>query len=294
MKLLSLFKNRILAFAFISGLFNMASAQNDSILFHDGTFEAGFYNSLDSNWAQYLIRVTPTAYPAQLMGVRAWFKDPADLLQRIRFVAYKDLSSTGVGAGTSAAIYTSPNPLAVPVGAITTLYEDLSGSNLQIATGDFYVGISQTKRPSTIALDHDTIPGYYLYQWYRTSVFSIINWVLLNTNYGFYGQYGITAYWRQITTGVEENEDFYDNINIMPNPVNNNTAIYWNLSKASKVTVELYNLVGQLEKTLVPGLLMASGDHSVNLNASEFADGIYLCRFNVNGVVVTKKITVSH
>lgn len=291
---LSTLKKLAMSLIIAIGLSTSATAQNDSLLYHDHSFESAFYNSLDSNWAQYLVRVTPTAYPAQLCGIRAWFKDPSDVDQRIRFTAYKDLTGAGSGCGTSAAIYTSPNRIPVPVTTLATLYEDMTSSNIQIATGDYYAGVSQTKKGSSIALDTDTLPNYYKRQWYRTSVFGFVNWAYHNTNFGSYGQYGITVYWKHITTGVDDVEPFTDNITIMPNPASTNTDIYWFLPNSAKVTVGLYNLVGQLEMTLVDGVSMNSGEQHINLDLTNVSNGIYLCRFDVDGVIVTKKITVSH
>ena len=59
-----------------------------------------------------------------------------------------------------------------------------------------------------------------------------------------------------------------------PNPFNPTTAINYVTPRAAKVTVTVYNTLGQRVMTLVDGLVQA-GQHQVNFNGADLASGIY-------------------
>jgi hypothetical protein len=64
-----------------------------------------------------------------------------------------------------------------------------------------------------------------------------------------------------------------------PNPFNPSTKINYYLPRESKVTVSIYNSLGQLVQTLVNGI-ENSGMHELNFNAAGLASGTYLYRLN--------------
>ena len=75
-----------------------------------------------------------------------------------------------------------------------------------------------------------------------------------------------------------------------PNPFNPSTKINFALAEPGKVSLEVYNILGEKVTTLV-NQEMTDGSHEVNFNASNFASGIYIYRLNVNDKFVdTKKM----
>lgn len=79
-----------------------------------------------------------------------------------------------------------------------------------------------------------------------------------------------------------------------PNPFNPNTHISFALPEASKVTLKVYNIAGQLVKTLVNDEL-AAGHHTVmwngtNSSGSEVGSGIYLYRLETEKFTSVKKM----
>ena len=76
-----------------------------------------------------------------------------------------------------------------------------------------------------------------------------------------------------------------------PNPFNPTTHIDFVLPRASKLTLRVYNLLGQEVSELVNGRLSA-GRHSVTFNANNFSSGIYFYRLQTGNKVLTKKLTL--
>ena len=79
-----------------------------------------------------------------------------------------------------------------------------------------------------------------------------------------------------------------------PNPFNPNTTIAFTLAKAGKVSLSIYNMKGQLVKTLQQGNL-ESGDHRLNWNGlddngMEVSSGLYLYRLESEGYTQTNKM----
>ncbi|MFH1194700.1 MAG: zinc-dependent metalloprotease family protein [bacterium] len=67
-----------------------------------------------------------------------------------------------------------------------------------------------------------------------------------------------------------------------PNPFNPTTVVKFSLPVDSKVSLKLYNVVGQEVKTLLEGT-RSSGTHEITLNASYLPSGIYFYTINAIG-----------
>ncbi|MCB0303474.1 MAG: T9SS type A sorting domain-containing protein [Calditrichaeota bacterium] len=74
-----------------------------------------------------------------------------------------------------------------------------------------------------------------------------------------------------------------------PNPFNPSTTIEYDLKQAAKVTLEVYNLLGEKMLTLVNGKQNA-GSHRVEFDAANLASGIYFYKLSVDNVSATKKM----
>jgi hypothetical protein len=68
-----------------------------------------------------------------------------------------------------------------------------------------------------------------------------------------------------------------------PNPFNPSTTITFALAADSRVTMKIYNIIGQELLILFKGELSA-GKHSVKFNASGYPSGIYFCRLEASGI----------
>ncbi|MFQ5870004.1 MAG: T9SS type A sorting domain-containing protein [Candidatus Zixiibacteriota bacterium] len=76
-----------------------------------------------------------------------------------------------------------------------------------------------------------------------------------------------------------------------PNPFNASTTIGYDLPRASRVTLEIYNLVGQKVATLVNDYQQA-GYKTVNWNAAEVTTGIYYYKLTAGEFVSVRKLTI--
>jgi hypothetical protein len=76
-----------------------------------------------------------------------------------------------------------------------------------------------------------------------------------------------------------------------PNPFNPATVIGFTLSKASEVTVTIFNQLGQAVQVVDRGNLPA-GAHTQTLSAEGLASGIYFYQVQAGDAVQMKKMTI--
>jgi hypothetical protein len=95
------------------------------------------------------------------------------------------------------------------------------------------------------------------------------------------------------------NEDVHSELatsftSVYPNPFNPHTNISFHLKEASVIKLSIYNLKGQLVKTVVSGKY-TSGNHKVVWNGRDtenrsVASGLYLCRLESDGYASSRKM----
>ena len=74
-----------------------------------------------------------------------------------------------------------------------------------------------------------------------------------------------------------------------PNPFNPSTTISFSVPQGSKVSLKIYNILGQEVANLVDDYRQA-GEYSVQFNASKLASGVYFYRLQANDFAQTKKL----
>jgi hypothetical protein len=91
-----------------------------------------------------------------------------------------------------------------------------------------------------------------------------------------------------VTTETEIPSDYqlYQNY---PNPFNPSTNISFSLPEESRVTITVYNLLGEQGADLVDSEF-ASGIHTISFNAENFTTGMYLYRIEAGDYRATKKL----
>jgi len=77
-----------------------------------------------------------------------------------------------------------------------------------------------------------------------------------------------------------------------PNPFNPTTLISYELPNDQRVTLEIFNVYGQLIQTLVNDQHMSAGTHSVQFDASNLASGVYIYRLSAGQFTQSARMTL--
>ncbi|NQT25079.1 S8 family serine peptidase [candidate division KSB1 bacterium] len=74
-----------------------------------------------------------------------------------------------------------------------------------------------------------------------------------------------------------------------PNPFNPTSTIRYQLPAQSKVQLSIYNALGQLQEVLIDQV-QSEGTHQVQVDGSDWASGVYLCKIEAAGQIRTTKM----
>lgn len=77
----------------------------------------------------------------------------------------------------------------------------------------------------------------------------------------------------------------------VPNPARNSATIRFAIPSSTKVTLTVYNVLGQRVATLVDGLKTA-GQHRVRMDVSDLSSGVYFYRLDAGDFNKSRKMTV--
>jgi len=77
-----------------------------------------------------------------------------------------------------------------------------------------------------------------------------------------------------------------------PNPFNGETTIPFSLSTSRRVTISLYNAIGQLVRMSLDETLPA-GSHQIRVNISDLSSGVYWCCMQVGGQRQTSRLMLT-
>jgi hypothetical protein len=112
------------------------------------------------------------------------------------------------------------------------------------------------------------------------------------------GASGVNFSLNAVITAVEETQPLIPSAYVLeqnyPNPFNPTTQILFGLPNSDRVTLIIYNLIGQKIATLVDGL-MSAGSHTVTWNGRDsrglqLPSGIYFYRLESSGFTATRKM----
>ena len=86
---------------------------------------------------------------------------------------------------------------------------------------------------------------------------------------------------------------FATSLNVFPNPASNNMEVRFGLADATQLNVAIYNAFGQKVSTIASENF-AAGNHNLNVNTKELADGLYFVRFQNGTDQMSRKFFVQH
>jgi len=95
------------------------------------------------------------------------------------------------------------------------------------------------------------------------------------------------------TTGINEQSSTVSALSIFPNPAANSSEIKFTLAKSSDVSIELFNLEGQMLKNVFSGKL-AAGENKVQLDLAGYSSGMYLVKLSDGDKSKFINVVVSH
>ena len=81
-------------------------------------------------------------------------------------------------------------------------------------------------------------------------------------------------------------------MSIYPNPASDNAYINLNLTDDSDASIEIYNTVGQLVKT-IDSIMLQAGENYVAVETSTLNAGMYIVKANVGGKIMTSNLSVT-
>lgn len=97
----------------------------------------------------------------------------------------------------------------------------------------------------------------------------------------------------QVTGIQEQSKATLNSLVLYPNPASQNTKLSFNLIERNKVSVLVYDILGNLVSTLSHDNEFEKGNHTVNLNTSDLSSGIYYVSLEINGAKETKKLVIN-
>lgn len=101
---------------------------------------------------------------------------------------------------------------------------------------------------------------------------------------------GSSTYTKVIETEVGPVSKFVLDQNF-PNPFNPSTTISFSIPEDANVSLKLYNVMGKEVKTLLQKR-MTSGNHTVAIDVSDLAAGVYMYQLTAGNFTSTKKLTL--
>ena len=98
---------------------------------------------------------------------------------------------------------------------------------------------------------------------------------------------GATAVDNNLLTHIPTQFKLY---NAYPNPFNPSTNIKFSLAQSGPVTLKIYNITGQLVKTVIDNVSKPQGDYTFQVNMDNFSSGVYFYILRQGSQEVAKKM----
>ncbi|RKY67737.1 MAG: hypothetical protein DRQ02_06450 [Candidatus Latescibacterota bacterium] len=103
--------------------------------------------------------------------------------------------------------------------------------------------------------------------------------------------------WRQARAGLPEEEKSVVSLSCYPNPANPTTTICLQLPRTARVSVLIYNVLGQSVRTLLDDVVLGPGAHAIRWDGrdaagQELASGIYVCTLKAGKLMRARRIVL--
>ncbi len=94
-----------------------------------------------------------------------------------------------------------------------------------------------------------------------------------------------------ISAGIDE-LSLFENINLYPNPTQNEATLALSLLKSSIVNVAVYDVTGKIVSNVFNGNLN-EGETKLAINTSDFSNGMYYAKISTDSIIETIKMSIS-
>ncbi|MCP4582016.1 MAG: T9SS type A sorting domain-containing protein [candidate division Zixibacteria bacterium] len=262
--------------------FVMEIVAGTELAYDDGSVDGWWIVAPDYDDNAFAVRMTPDEYPATVLMVRAFVSDDTPF----------DYTINGVMGGVPGDILPGGEALQgirAPHGWAISEYVD----GPTIASGSFFVLFNwRPSTPSDPAVGEDTDNVTFRSYWYSATS----GWNMIAD-----GEYMIRAI-VSTPTGIKEiNGDgarpaSFELVGNYPNPFNPSTDIKFLAPEAGNVKIEIYNVAGQLVKTVLDeyvsaGVKAVTWD-GTNSNGVKVNSGVYLYKMTAGNHVETEKMVL--
>jgi hypothetical protein len=102
---------------------------------------------------------------------------------------------------------------------------------------------------------------------------------------------GISIYTYNSTTGINKYESDNTILSVYPNPTQEKATVGLKLTKAEKISLEIFDMQGTLIKTIAKEKLQ-EGNHEFHISVSDIAQGVYQIKLSTETLSSTKKLIV--
>lgn len=156
--------------------------------------------------------------------------------------------------------------------------------------------VLRVKQTRTINYNNGGTSTEITYRWYsddvRYPLLTIIQYV--NGTQSTIAETAVYAHagtHKKSATSVAASE-LISSIDLYPNPYDAQLTISYNLEKAGKVSINLYDVSGKLFKNVLKGSIQTAGLQSITLNSSDngFKPGVYYVRISIDNSSFTRKV----
>lgn len=102
-----------------------------------------------------------------------------------------------------------------------------------------------------------------------------------------------TQFTNQVLGVKQLSKDMINSFVIYPNPATEHSNVAFTMVERNKVTVYVYDVLGNVVSNLTQNNEFEKGNNVINLNTSHLSSGIYYVSLEVNGAKETKKLVIN-
>ncbi|HTA84491.1 MAG TPA: phospholipase D-like domain-containing protein [Bacteroidia bacterium] len=273
-----------------TGKFGSCKPNSGTHVFHIGGSEVELYFSPTDSTNNHIIDEIKSAKKDLYCGMNDFSEttDATDIVneKNAGVSAYAILDSYS-SAGTTPFTTTLPNGLGsnfTPYTNANYLYHNkflivnpsapcdnpvvLTGSHNWTASAD------AENDENTVIVHNDTIANLYLQSF--ANDFKVISGT------------AVTKITNPCTTGINSIDNSGSQLDVYPNPYNGNATINYTLTQDTKVTISVYNIMGEKVATLLSDITLEAGQHTFQFNGN--AAGIYILQVIEGNHIYTRKL----